>query len=103
MLRPLLLSMFLTSTALATTWTEVGTPGDTCGDAIAISEGMTPYNTTDYTDSGYSPDSTCDLMGIMYRDIWFSYLAEDDEPVTISTCDSNSFDTSIIVYEQNQD
>jgi photosystem II stability/assembly factor-like uncharacterized protein len=79
-----------------------GTPGNTCDTAIVISEGMTPYNTIEYTDSGYSPDSSCDLMGIMNRDIWFSYVAEYNEHITITTCDSNSFDTSIIVYEKQQ-
>ena len=82
---------------------HIGVPGDTCDDAIEIIEGVTIFNTSGNGDSGYSVESNCDLMGIMYRDIWFSYLAEDDEPVTITTCDSNSFDTSIIVYEQKQD
>ena len=78
---------------------NVGIAGDTCDSAISISAGLTPFNTNPHTDSGYSPESDCELMGIMYKDIWFSYQALDDQLITISTCDTLSFDTSIIVYE----
>ncbi len=77
-----------------------GVPGDHCSNAIVIDEGKTSYNTTTYTDSGYDTYSTCDLMGGLHKDIWFEYVAEDDDVVTVSTCDPESFDTSIIVYEQ---
>ena len=82
---------------------HIGVVGDACDDAIVIADGFTSYNTTNNTDSGYSPESTCDLMGIMYRDIWFEYQPTDEDFITISTCDSNSFDTSIIVYELGSD
>jgi len=42
-------------------------------------------------------------MGIMYRDVWFSYTPTQEEVTTVSTCNSLSFDTSIIVYERNGD
>ena len=91
-----MLTSFLT--VLSTLFVQ-GLTGDTCDDAIAIADGLTSYNTTSHTDSGYNNDSGCDWMGIMYRDIWFSYQAVDDGLITISTCDVDSFDTSIIVYE----
>ena len=76
-----------------------GVPGDTCSDSIAIIEGATTYDTTNHTDSGYDLYSTCDLMGILARDVWFQYDAVQEGIVTVSTCDPDSFDTSIIVYE----
>jgi len=78
---------------------HVGVSGDTCDDAIEIIEGVTIFNTSDNVDSGYSVESNCDLMGIMYKDIWFSYHPKNEGVITLSTCDMNSFDTSIIVYE----
>ena len=93
----MLFSMIILMSALL--HQNVGIAGDTCDSAISISEGLTPFNTNPHTDSGYSPESDCDLMGIMYKDIWFSYQALDDQRITISTCDTLSFDTSIIVYE----
>ena len=87
----------------ATNVHALGVAGDTCTNAVAVTDGFTPYNTTNHSDSGYSPESTCDLMGIMYRDVWFSYEAIDEDVVTVSTCDTNSFDTSIIVYELGTD
>ena len=52
---------------------HVGVSGDTCDDAIEIFDGFTTFNTSENSDSGYSVESNCDLMGIMYNDIWFSY------------------------------
>jgi len=78
---------------------NAGMPGDNCGNAILITEGETQYDTTNYKDSPYGNDSPCDLMGELYKDIWFTYTPEDDEQITISTCDPASFDTSLIVYE----
>ena len=82
---------------------HVGVSGDTCDDAIEIFDGFTTFDTNKNSDSGYSVESNCDLMGIMYKDIWFSYNSVTDGVITLSTCDTNSFDTSIIVYEINDD
>ena len=76
-----------------------GVPGDTCSDPIAIIEGAATYDTTNHTDSGYDLYSTCDLMGLLARDVWFQYDAAKEGIVTVSTCDPDSFDTSIIVYK----
>ena len=64
---------------------HIGVVGDTCDDAIEIVDGLTNYNTTNNSDSGYSIESNCDikLMGIMYRDIWFSYNSPNDGIITI--------------------
>jgi len=78
---------------------DFGAPGDTCDNPIEIVEGFATFNTSKNSDSGYSNDSNCELMGIMYKDIWFSYYAKSEGIITLSTCDTNSFDTSIIVYE----
>jgi photosystem II stability/assembly factor-like uncharacterized protein len=82
---------------------HAGVSGDTCENAIEIFDGSTTFNTSKHSDSGYSVESNCDLMGILYKDIWFSYHAKYDGVITLSTCDMNSFDTSIIVYEINED
>ena len=59
--------------------------------------------TTNHTDSEYDLYSECTLMGGLHKDIWFSYQAKAEGVVTLSTCDPDSFDTSIIVYESAPD
>lgn len=77
----------------------LGVDGDTCADPMAVVEGITSYDTTNHTDSGYDLYSDCTLMGGLHKDIWFSYHAKNEGVVTLSTCDPDSFDTSIIVYQ----
>ena len=48
---------------------------------------------------GIAPRVRVTSWALCTDDIWFSYEAIDEDVVTVSTCDSNSFDTSIIVYE----
>ena len=76
-----------------------GVPGDTCADPIEIEEGITFFDTTTHSDSGYDLYSQCSLMGDLVRDIWFSYHAKTEGVITLSTCDPDSFDTSMIAYQ----
>lgn len=84
---------------LAVTFHSTGMNGDCCEEPIVIENSSTPYQTTDLTSSGYDLYSECDLMGIMHNDVWFEYVAPSGGQVTVTTCDPDSFDTSIIIYE----
>ena len=80
-----------------------GMKGDTCEDPILIEAGATSYDTTNLTSSGYDLYSDCTLMGVLLNDVWFEYVAPEEGVVLVSTCDPDSFDTSIIVYSSSND
>ncbi|MAT80636.1 MAG: hypothetical protein CMJ29_03195 [Phycisphaerae bacterium] len=79
-----------------------GVPGDTCSDAINASLGNTPFDTSVATDSGYPVDETqCPDSYLDWGnspDIWMRWVATSTGSASFSTCDSNSYDTSMILY-----
>ena len=70
--------------------------GDDCSDAIAVSAGITSFDTTGYTDSGFY-DGTCEGRDGA-EDIWFSFIAPADGVHTVGTCGAE-FDTVLRVLE----
>ncbi len=88
----ILISLFILNTGLI---------NDNCNDAMIIFDGINQFDTYENTDSGYIIEGNCVYMGTMTKDAWYTYHSPYDGLVTISTCDTNSFDTSIIVYENN--
>ncbi|MCH2142856.1 MAG: hypothetical protein MK077_07665 [Phycisphaerales bacterium] len=81
-----------------------GSDGDTCGDAISVGEGSHPFDTSSASDSGYGDpdDSQCadtylDWLGS--PDVWFVWTPEADGTATFYTCDTSSYDTSMVIYE----
>ena len=79
--------------------TYSGANADNCIDAIPLLDGINQFDTSENSDSGYVIEGNCVYMGVMTKDIWFSYQSPHDGLVKLTTCDTNSFDTSIIVYE----
>ncbi len=75
--------------------------GDTCADAIVVSEGATAFSSISASDSGVDPpdDTLCGSgWGWGGDDLWFSWTPTDSGEAVITTCDSASFDTSMAVY-----
>ena len=66
--------------------------GETCGDAIPVSEGSFNFDSTGFTNDG---NSSCGDGGS--ADIWFAYTPTTSDNVTITTCGS-SFDTILSAY-----
>ena len=88
--------------SLLTTVTAVSADsplGDTCADAIPCEVGTAIFDSSEHTDSGLPVLGNCIYMGEMSRDIWYTYAPSVDGIVTASTCDAESFDTSIMVYK----
>ena len=79
-----------------------GNAGDDCTDANAVQLGTSFFNTSTYSDSDVPVEGNCVYMGEMSRDIWMSFTPEVDGLITASTCAPGSFDTSIIVYQNQQ-
>lgn len=75
---------------------------DECVDALVVTDGSIAFSTTDATDSSDAyDDSQCSgtYLGEMHADIWFSYESVCSGTLTVSTCNSASFDTDLVVYE----
>ncbi len=78
--------------------------GDACGTAIEVGVGATAFDTSTATDSGYGEpdDSQCEgtyLDWTASPDRWFRWTATGDGTLTVDTCDANSYDTSLVLYE----
>ncbi len=67
---------------------------DDCANATAVAEGSYPFDNSGAMTDGMPED--CGLAGPL-NDIWFSYTASYDGPVTASVCGSD-FDTVVAVY-----
>jgi|TARA_B100000959_G_scaffold114961_1_gene121174 hypothetical protein len=78
-------------------------PGDECSTALEAVEGPNPFDSTYMTPSDPQPDdSTCVDTYLDWdnsNDAWLYWVAPDDGAVTFSTCDSDSYDTSMVLYE----
>ena len=70
--------------------------GEDCSDAIAVADGITPFDTTGYTDSGFYDGSCASQDGD--GDIWFVYTAAATGNTTFETCGSD-FDTVLRLFE----
>ncbi len=70
--------------------------GEDCSDAITVANGVTPFNTTGYTDSGFYDPSCATQDGD--GDIWFVYTASASGNTTFETCGSD-FDTVLRLFE----
>ena len=82
-------------------------PGnDECVDAIAASTGSNPISSASATESldvwdlddgsgGCAPATN----GGLSADVWYTWTADADGTMTVSTCDSVDFDSTIGVYE----
>ena len=74
--------------------------GDECSSASVAINGANPFDTTTAT-SGADPisDVQCPatFLGVFSNDIWFSFTPTDDGTMTLSTCNSATFDTDLSV------
>ncbi len=72
---------------------------DECGGALVVGLGVTTLDTTLATDSAEAVPATCtNSPGSFANDVWLSFTPATDGSLTISTCDDDSFDTSIATY-----
>lgn len=85
-------------------------PGDECNTALTVLDGANAFDTTFMTpslpepasfgnDNNYNWDCFSDNFNWNNSsDGWFVYVATQSGPATFSTCDINSYDTSIALY-----
>lgn len=79
---------------------------DFCETAMLVSTGVWDFsNVGALTDDIIYDDEDCvsEYLGDMYYDVWFSFVACEDGPLVVSTCDIVNFDSSIVVYEGSCD
>ncbi len=82
-----------------------GIEGDDCASAIAAMPNVSyNFNTAAMNPSGQvANDLQCSGTFLNFfasqRDVWYTWTPDEDGQVLFSTCDSSSYDTSIIVYE----
>ena len=79
---------------------------DFCGSAFVVTDGSTAFSTVGaFTDSDPYLDTQCSgtYLGAMNADVWFSYEACESGSMTVSTCDTVSFDSDIVVYSGDCD
>lgn len=75
---------------------------DACVDATAVSEGATPFNTTNaVTDGAQLPDECLSSNSLVLgNDVWFKHRPTMDGDMTLSFCSiANDYDTRVAVYE----
>ena len=81
------------------------TAGDECSDAQIIAEGVTEFNTFYMTPSSPQPDEEmCIDSNLNWGnspDVWFAFTPETNGYYRFSTCDQNSFDTSMVLYKDS--
>ena len=78
---------------------------DECTTAVNVTPGTpAPFNTTTATSSAEPvSDAQCAATflawGTTNQDVWFKYTATQSGILTFSTCQSGSFDTSMVLYK----
>ncbi|MGY8753168.1 MAG: hypothetical protein ACKVIO_04655 [Phycisphaerales bacterium] len=79
--------------------------GDECSSALIALNGANEFETNTATPSEGSPsESQCPGTYLDWdnsADIWFLYVPSASGIVQFTTCDSNSYDTSMVLYENN--
>ena len=77
--------------------------GDECEYAFTAVEGANPFDTTSMSPSQPQPDeSQCENTDLDWEnspDAWFVWVADQTRLFSFNTCDTSSFDTSIVLYE----
>ena len=90
-----------------TTDCPVAGTGDECSSPLIASNGQNAFETNTATPSGNEPDeSQCQGTYLDWgnsADIWFLYVAPSSGSVHFTTCDGNSFDTSMALYKGSCD
>ena len=73
---------------------------DDCFDAVPVTDGDWPFDTTAATTDGPS-HSDCNVGSgnQAHNDVWFLYTATCDGILTASTCNQASYDTVLVVYD----
>ncbi|MEE2907375.1 MAG: PHB depolymerase family esterase [Planctomycetota bacterium] len=77
---------------------------DECHNAMPVINGQTVFSTLDATTStDVFDDELCQgaWLGGVYNDIWFTYEATCSGLLTLSTCNSATFDTDLVLYKGN--
>ena len=81
--------------------------GDECSSAFIASPGENAFETNSATASSPQPDSSqCSGTYLDWeysQDIWFRYTPASSGPAHFTTCDGNSYDTSMVIYESTCD
>ena len=81
--------------------------GDECEISILAYKGNNYFDTTEMTPSQPQPDeSTCTGPAIVWancNDVWFEYIPPQSHNYSFSLCDPDSFDTSMVLYEESCD
>ncbi|MCH2152423.1 MAG: hypothetical protein MK089_03690 [Phycisphaerales bacterium] len=75
---------------------------DECQDAMPAGNGSISISTlkaTTSTDPYSDAQCTGTYLGAMNADIWFSYESTCNGTLTVSTCDTVTFDTDLVVYQ----
>ena len=78
-------------------------PGDTCAIAVTARLGANSFDTSVLSDSGFGDPDEADCPGTYLDwnnspDAWFTWTAIADGAVSFSTCDTHSYDTSMVLY-----
>jgi len=73
--------------------------GDFCETARVIYPGANFFDTSTATDSGFGEPEGCYLDWRESPDRWMIYTATGNGTITVDTCDPNSYDTSLVIYE----
>ena len=79
---------------------------DFCSGAREVVDGNWDFSTLGaLSDSVPYDESQCTgtYLGEMYADVWFTYVACDTGSMTVSTCNSITFDSDIVVYQGDCD
>jgi hypothetical protein len=97
--------MIISALALCQRGIFAGVVGDTCTDPILAWNGQNYFDTTFNSSTLPEPDeSQCPdtyLNWTSSPDVWFKFVPTDSVLHTFTTCDINSFDTSMVLYESS--
>jgi hypothetical protein len=81
--------------------------GDECDTAFIASYGANPFETNTATPSSPEPDeSMCSGTYLDWagsQDVWFLFMPSESGVMHFTTCDSSSYDTSMVIYEESCD
>jgi len=81
--------------------------GDECSYAITANLGANSFDTSFATSSSPEPDdSQCEWTYLDWensKDLWFSFTSPTTDDYTFSTCDLDSYDTSLVLYKESCD